>query len=62
MANEDSADIITEADLKEAHERWADPQHEPGIKELFSKPVYGDGFRGDMPLNVEDSTKPIKGE
>lgn len=43
-------DEVTETDLKEAKERWADPKHEGSVKELFSAPVYGDGFRGDVPI------------
>lgn len=43
-------DEVAEADLKEAQERWAGDEREPLVKELFSKPVYGDGFRGDVPV------------
>lgn len=43
-------DEITEADFAEARARWADPQHESTVNELFSSPVYGDGFRGDNPI------------
>lgn len=50
MTNDDSDDTVTEADLKEAQERWADPKHVPLGTELFSRPVYGDGFRGDVPI------------
>lgn len=43
---------VTEADLAAARERWADPEHEPSAPELFSRPAYGPGFRGDVPLRV----------
>lgn len=43
-------DTVTDDDLKAARERWADAQHEPAVTELFSEPVYGPGFRGDLPI------------
>lgn len=49
-------DELTEADIKEAQERWAAEDHEPLVKEIFSKPVYGDGFRGDMPIDSKPKT------
>lgn len=46
----DDNDPLTDDDLKAAQARWADPQHEASATELFARPVYGDGFRGDAPL------------
>lgn len=46
----DDDNVITEADLAEARERWADPKHESTVGELFSTPAYGKGFRGDNPI------------
>lgn len=43
-------DIITEADLAEARERWADPSHKSAVDDIFESPVYGKGFRGDNPV------------
>lgn len=51
----DDEGAVTEADLAEARERWADKKHESAIGELFSAPVYGKGFRGDVP--IERSSK-----
>jgi hypothetical protein len=58
MSNPDKDDdgTVSEADLKEAQERWAAEDHEPLVKEIFSKPVYGDGFRGDMPIDSKPKT------
>lgn len=51
-------DIITEADLAEARERWADPSHESAVDDIFESPVYGKGFRGDNPVFMGGSSKP----
>lgn len=44
--NNDEEDITTE----EALARFEG--HEPMSKEIFSRPVYGDGFRGDVPIDT----------
>ncbi len=49
MPDEPEDHTITEADLKEAQER-TDYEGEQSGTELFSEPVYGPGFRGDLPL------------
>jgi len=49
---ESDDDIVTEEDLAEAQRRWADPKHESAGPELFARPVYGPGFRGDVPLGA----------
>lgn len=46
-------DRVTEADLTEARERWGSAEHEPVVPELFRRPVYGPGFRGDVPIDAE---------
>lgn len=48
---------VTEADLAAARERWADAQHEPHVRELFSAPVYAPGFRGDLPVSAGAAEK-----
>lgn len=45
-------DKVTEADLAEARQRWAGAEHEPVVAELFARPAYGPGFRGDVPLGA----------
>jgi hypothetical protein len=59
MSNPDKDDDgpVSEADLKEAQERWAAAEHEPLVKEIFSAPVYGDGFRGDKPVKTEEEAE-----
>lgn len=52
-------DTVTPSDLAEAQARWADPQHEPTVDDLFSTPVYGDGFRGDNPIQRATTEQPI---
>ena len=49
-ADDNDLDSVTEADLAEARERWADPRHEPAAPDLFSEPLYGDGLRGDIKI------------
>lgn len=45
---------VTEADLREARERWADPAHEPAAKELFARAVTGSGVRGDVRIGADE--------
>lgn len=49
---------VTEAELTEARERWAGAEHEPAVPELFARPVYGRGFRGDVPIRAADDSPP----
>lgn len=58
--NPDEEDRVTDADLKEAQERWAAFAGEPAGGELFSAPVYGDGFRGDIPILADPKEGPVK--
>jgi hypothetical protein len=44
---------IENAEREAAIARWADPKHQPSVPELFSRPVYGPGFRGDVPVERE---------
>lgn len=61
MTGIDDADsTVAEADLAEAQKRWAGAEHTPIIPELFAQPVYGPGFRGDMP--VKKANDPDKEE
>lgn len=55
---EDEDGVITEADLAEARKRWEDAEHEPSVPDIFSAPVYGDGFRGDVPIERKKEAKP----
>ncbi len=58
----DDESEITGEELAEAQARWADPKHEPAAPDIFSSPVYGDGFRGDVPIesNKEEPTEPAE--
>ena len=46
----EDGDITTEEALKHFEGQ------EPMSKELFSQPVYGPGFRGDVPLGADTAT------
>lgn len=57
-SKEDEDATITEADLAEARARWAGRHHEAAAPDIFSQPVYGDGFRGDLPFNYAGEAPP----
>lgn len=63
MTDDDDDDgTITEADLKAARERWADPKHQPSAPELFAIPVYADGFRGDVAVPNRHPVRDSQGD
>lgn len=52
---------VTPEDLAAARERWADPAHEPSIRDLFARPVAGGGIRGDVLADPNANPEPTRG-